>query len=147
MGECHEAIRERPNRKLLLFGGPVVAYALLIFFLSSRQNFSPDVQFFWGFDKIAHFVEYFFFGALICRWFSVMKLIRKGKMAFILTIMIGIGYALSDEWHQSFVPGRDASLWDVLADAAGVAAGAATYRRLRLKVFETIKDAVGRELI
>lgn len=31
-------------------------------------------------------------------------------------------YAVTDEMHQAFVPGRSASLWDVLADAVGAAA-------------------------
>jgi VanZ family protein len=44
-----------------------------------------------------------------------------------MTIFIGTVYALSDEWHQSFVPGRNASLWDALFDAAGTGTGAATY--------------------
>jgi len=147
MGECRETIQERPHRNLLIFGGPVLAYALLIFFLSSLQSFGHEVQFFRGFDKMVHFVEYFFFGGLICRWFTVMGGTRKRRMAFILTILIGTGYALSDEWHQSFVPGRDASLWDVLFDAMGVAAGAATYRRLRGKAFDLEKEAGGRGLI
>jgi len=146
MGESHETIQSSPYRNLILFGGPVIAYALLIFFLSSLQNFGREVQFFWGFDKIVHFVEYFFFGALICRWFSAMGLIRKRGMALILTIMIGTGYALSDEWHQAFVPGRDASLWDVLFDSVGAAAGAAIYRRLRLTVFDEAKKQWGGNL-
>ena len=44
-----------------------------------------------------------------------------------MTILIGTCYALSDEWHQSFVPGREASPWDALFDAVGVGMGAATY--------------------
>jgi VanZ family protein len=52
-------------------------------------------------------------------------------MSLMMTILIGKGYAQSDEWHQSFVPGRDASLWDVLFDIAGVVAGAITYIRFR----------------
>ena len=32
---------------------------------------------------------------------------------------IAVAYGVTDEWHQSFVPGRDADLWDVVADALG----------------------------
>ena len=35
-------------------------------------------------------------------------------------------YAISDEWHQSFVPGRQLSAWDWAADLAGLAAGSWT---------------------
>ena len=39
-----------------------------------------------------------------------------------MTLLIGMRYGVSDEWHQSFKPGRVASIWDVLFDAAGIAA-------------------------
>ena len=32
----------------------------------------------------------------------------------LMTLLVGIGYAVGDEWHQSFVPGRDASFFDAL---------------------------------
>lgn len=37
----------------------------------------------------------------------------------ILALFMAIAYALSDEWHQSFVPGRSATLSDVMVDASG----------------------------
>lgn len=37
----------------------------------------------------------------------------------ILALFLAIAYALSDEWHQSFVPGRSATLSDVMVDASG----------------------------
>ena len=37
------------------------------------------------------------------------------------TLAIGLGYAIFDEWHQGFVPGRSASVDDVLLDMAGLA--------------------------
>ncbi|MBN2438803.1 MAG: VanZ family protein [Deltaproteobacteria bacterium] len=76
---------------------------------------------------MAHFLEYFFFGCLLCRWLYATDRYRQKRYAFLMTMLIGAVYALSDEWHQSFVPGRDASLWDALFDAAGVVTGAATY--------------------
>ena len=39
-----------------------------------------------------------------------------------MTLMIGMCYGVSDEWHQSFIPGRVASIWDALFDAVGIAA-------------------------
>ena len=41
-----------------------------------------------------------------------------------------LAYACFDEWHQSLVPGRQASLLDILLDAAGAAAGIWLHRRL-----------------
>lgn len=40
--------------------------------------------------------------------------------SYLLVSAIAIAYAASDEFHQSFVPNRAASGWDVLIDAAGV---------------------------
>jgi hypothetical protein len=38
-----------------------------------------------------------------------------------------VAWFISDEWHQSFVPGRDASAWDVLADMIGFGIAAAAF--------------------
>jgi VanZ family protein len=42
--------------------------------------------------------------------------------------MIGTAYGATDEWHQSFVPGRQADAADVLADALGALAAAGAVR-------------------
>lgn len=36
-----------------------------------------------------------------------------------LALAVAVGYAIFDEWHQSFVPGRQFALWDVALDAGG----------------------------
>lgn len=45
---------------------------------------------------------------------------RKAAAAATATV-IAAGYGVLDEWHQSFVPGRDPSLMDWLADLVGAA--------------------------
>jgi VanZ family protein len=60
--------------------------------------------------------------------------IVKKKRAILGTIGIGVLYALTDEWHQSFVPGRDPSLGDAFFDALGVAFAAATFQGIRNQV-------------
>jgi VanZ family protein len=127
MDERHEPIQESCFRQSFFYGGPVLAYAALIFFLSSLSGFPVEVPSFFGFDKIAHTVEYYFLGCLLYRWVTSTDRYRRRRYALLMTIVIGTCYALSDEWHQSFVPGRDASLWDALFDAVGVGMGAATY--------------------
>ena len=44
--------------------------------------------------------------------------------AAVVAAAIAVGYAVTDEVHQMFVPGRSAELNDLLADAMGVVAGA-----------------------
>ena len=41
----------------------------------------------------------------------------------VLSIVVAGAYAMTDEWHQSFVATRYASAVDVLIDTAGAAAG------------------------
>jgi VanZ family protein len=101
---------------------PVVIWAGLIFFLSAipSLNFGLGV---WGiaFRKIAHVVEYavlclLLFRALRRTW-AQWSWHRVGVSSGVLSI----AYAISDEFHQSFVPGRSASVLDVLIDAVGMA--------------------------
>lgn len=125
--ERRKPIKESTFRRSFFYGGPVLAYAALIYSLSSLSGFPEAVPSFFGFDKVAHFTVYYFFGCLLSRWFSSMERCRKPWCVFLMTILIGTGYALGDEWHQSFVPGRDASPCDALFDALGVGMAAATY--------------------
>jgi VanZ family protein len=131
MDEVLFPVKESRFRRLLCYGGPVLAYAGLIFFLSSLSAFPKAIRLDTGFDKMAHFMEYFFFGALLDRWLAGTGRCRTRWLVLGMSIFIGTIYALGDEWHQSFVPGRDASLWDVLFDFLGVGAGAAAYPGIR----------------
>src|SRR3989339_1221696 len=121
-------------RHLIIYGAPVLAYAGLIFLLSSVSTFPYVMPSFFGFDKLAHFSVYYFFGCLICRWFLAEKNPFANRHFFALTIVIGTCYGISDEWHQSFVPGRDASLWDVIFDALGVVMAAVTYPSITKRI-------------
>jgi len=95
-------------------------YAFLIFLLSAIPGISPPslgVQF--G-DKILHFIEYGIFSLLLfLAFFSSRREFFK-RNVFLLSSLVGIAYAFSDEFHQRFVPGRDYDLLDFLADCLGV---------------------------
>ena len=51
------------------------------------------------------------------------RLSSNSGLAHWTVIAIGIIYGVSDEWHQSFVPGRNPSAADLLADTIGVLMG------------------------
>ena len=53
----------------------------------------------------------------------------------ILAIILGILYGITDEFHQSFVPGRSSSEWNVLADSIGVIIAQAGIIVLTIKHF------------
>ena len=104
--------------KRLLDWGPAVACAAVIFLLSHHSN-PPGAEWFASFDYAVHFLEYAVF-ALTLVWGAPSRLnhalTRKGVA---VVCAVALVYALSDEWHQSFVPNRDASPVDLVADFLG----------------------------
>jgi VanZ family protein len=100
---------------------PVVLWAALIFTLSSIPDLGTGLGT-WDLvlRKIAHAAEYAVLGFLLLRAIG-------NELAGLAG---GIAYAISDEIHQSFVPGRQAAVRDVLVDAAGVAVGVYVAPRL-----------------
>lgn len=131
-------------RHRLYYGGPVLLYAGLIFVLSSLPGLPETVSPFVGFDKFVHFIAYYPLGWLLYRWFAAQNPIRGHRHLLVMTLLVGIAYAAGDEWHQSFVPGRDASVYDLLFDAAGIAAAGFTYPYVYRKVFANGADSPGR---
>lgn len=103
--------------------GPPVALMGLIFFLSAQPDLSSGLG---GWDlvlrKLAHVTEY----ALL---FLLWRRALPGASPW-TAVAIAVGYAITDEIHQSFVEGRHGTPVDVLVDAAGVAVGYLTARLL-----------------
>ena len=69
--------------------------------------------------KCGHFLEYLILGVLLFLWLSA----AGSRHAWAAALIIGIVYAVTDEIHQLFVPGRSCEVRDIFIDAAGVAAG------------------------
>jgi VanZ family protein len=67
--------------------------------------------------KATHFSEYFVLTGL---WWWALSTRIDARRAIAWAVAIGIGYAISDEWHQSFIDGRVGTWRDVLIDSAGV---------------------------
>ncbi len=102
----------------LRWWGPLLAYMLLVFLVSSASRpallqYAPDYT--W------HFVGYFVMGLLAIRALARGLAHLAGGKAARFGVMLALFYASSDEWHQSFVPGRVASLQDIAVDALGIA--------------------------
>ena len=75
--------------------------------------------------KNAHFFLYFFLGVLVIH---ALKMIGVAwRRGWILALLICILYAISDEVHQMFVPGRGPQVRDVLIDGAGSLTGIGLY--------------------
>jgi len=71
--------------------------------------------------KGAHLSIYTLVGIFIMSFISTYKIHLKYK--FLISILVGLVYASSDEIHQSFIPGRTASIIDVGIDTVGVFLG------------------------
>lgn len=87
-----------------------------IFWLSSLERPRIPMQ---VSDKLAHLAAYALLGALVLRAANggLGRPVSPGAALF--SFLLSTAYGASDEWHQSFVPGRVASLEDLLADALG----------------------------
>ena len=71
--------------------------------------------------KIAHFSIYTAVGLLLMALISTFEMEEKNRI--IISLIIGIIYASSDEIHQSFVPERSPMITDVMIDTMGVMLG------------------------
>lgn len=75
--------------------------------------------------KSAHVFKYFILGLLV---FNVLRYYTSNiKKIITYSMIFAIIYAISDEIHQSFVPGRSPELTDVLLDTLGASLGVALY--------------------
>ena len=103
-------------KKFIILWMPVIIWAGLIFFLSSIPDLKSGLETFWDtiLRKMAHMVEYGIFFLLLS---------RAMKKPLIWPIILSIFYAISDEFHQSFIPGRHMALLDVCFDSTGVLIG------------------------
>jgi VanZ family protein len=119
--------------QLLWYWMPVALYAGTIFYLSSQSHpeeqlpsfLLKDVS-----DKVLHAVEYGIL-AMLCyrayRWAAGQAVARQ---AVVLAIVTASVYGITDEMHQLFVPFRESSWQDWLADTIGATIGVTSWRFL-----------------
>ena len=108
-------------RRFVSLWGPVLFLLGLLFYLSSLQDVPLPGH---GLDKIAHFTAY---GILAVLW---LRALDGGSLALrsrptLAAWALTVAYGASDELHQRFVGGRDASIQDFAADTLGALAGIA----------------------
>jgi VanZ family protein len=95
---------------------PPIIYMSVIFYLSSQSQPLPELTSrVW--DKALHTIEYAGLGVLLYRALVGEGLPRRATI--LATIVIVSAYGASDEWHQSFVPMRDADVRDWMVDTLG----------------------------
>ncbi|WP_150046112.1 MULTISPECIES: VanZ family protein [Methylomonas] len=114
----------------------LLGFCSLIFWLSAQETLPVPMMFDWQ-DKLEHAAAYFAIG--ICSW-RALRHTGFGELRLALASAAFCSlYGLSDEWHQSFVPGRETSALDWLADTLGAsAASVLCYRRRLLPLFNAV---------
>jgi VanZ family protein len=90
--------------------------------------------------KAGHFTEYAILALLAARAFASSHTALRRSWFLAALILVSV-YALSDEYHQSFVPSRTASIYDSFIDMAG---GLAALVWWRMKRRQSRKYAVNR---
>lgn len=119
---------------ILRYWLPVVAYILLLLFLSSRPSDQIPSPFPYS-DKVGHFFMYFAFSIVLSRWlFSAWKI--PLNRCRVLALILCSAYGVWDELFQSLTPSRDVSALDWAFDVFGASMGAYAFPLyLRLKQF------------
>lgn len=100
---------------------PVIAWTAFIFFLSNQPQLPGPELFTWDylFKKCAHIFVYFVLFQLTVRAFFIHAQ-KKSHLQVRWAILFAIIYAMTDEFHQSFVPGRTATTRDFFYDSLGI---------------------------
>jgi VanZ family protein len=102
---------------------PVVLQLALIFAASSIPNLQqlPGGMS----DKSGHSIGYALLALVLLRAFARGRLSGITWSGGLAAIVLATMYGVSDEWHQSFVPGRSPDSYDVVADCVGATTGVA----------------------
>ena len=100
---------------------PAIFVACCNIYLSSQEHIK-QMPTFWNADKVVHF----FCFAGFSFWVAFACNIKSYKMTWLPTLIISL-WAVTDEIHQSFTPGRDASVFDWIADTTGAFLGAVIF--------------------
>jgi VanZ family protein len=108
---------------------PPLAWMAIIFAFSARHGGGhlPAAEV--VLRKLAHVAEYLILTLLL------LRALQRSGVALVAPVAIAaaLAYACSDEWHQSFVPGRTATPRDVAIDGAGIALAVLAATRMRLR--------------
>jgi VanZ family protein len=113
-----------PATRRIVLWTPTLAYMGYIFYLSSESDPLPALTaVVW--DKALHTVGYAALGILLAS--AVAGEGGSRTAIWLAGTIIASAYGASDEFHQSFVPGRDADVHDWIADTIGSCVGAGAF--------------------
>ena len=120
--------------QVLSYWVPVALYAGAIFYLSAQshpEDQLPSFLFKEVSDKVLHAVEYGILSLLCYRAFRWAAGPAVARQAVVLAIVTASVYGITDEAHQAFVPLRESSWLDWLADTIGAVIGTISWRSIK----------------
>ena len=119
------------NRQILELWWPAFTVMTIIFIASSIPgNKMPDMGTFdFSVKKAGHALGYGFLAAAYLRALTAVR--RASEREISLAAFLTLLYAISDECHQIFTPGRTASPFDVMIDMVGATIGLTVWVRMR----------------
>jgi VanZ family protein len=78
-------------------------------------------------DKLAHTCEYATLAGCFCMWWTRKQWFLNPWLKVLIVAFLALAYGCTDEYHQSFVEGRDCSALDLVADLTGGLLGGIVY--------------------
>lgn len=128
-----DVTRRSAMAQMLWYWVPVALYAGVIFYLSAQSHPEDDLPSFLFkevSDKVLHAVEYGILAVLCYRAFRWAAGPALARQAVVLAILTASVYGITDEVHQFFVPFRESSWQDWLADTVGATLAAVSFGRI-----------------
>jgi len=102
----------------IFFWTLLIIYSIVIFIFSSRPEVGVE-QFFYGQDKVIHFLTYGIH-AFLCLVALSDKILLLKLFHFFLTLAFSVSYGIFNEIYQYFIPEREFSFGDILANSLGI---------------------------
>lgn len=105
-------------RRKVFFGILLIVYSVVVFIFSSR----PEVgigQYFYGQDKVMHFFTYGIHAFLCLAALSDKTFLLK-LFHYFWALAFSVAYGIFNEIYQYFIPEREFSWGDILANSLGI---------------------------
>ncbi len=144
--------KTKPQKIYFYFSLIIVLSLFVLIFCLSHQNgeestetsgwFTALLNFIFPFELTESFVRTMaHFSEFACLSFFMNNLFvsYKNKLSPIIACALSFVYAITDEIHQIFVPGRACQFLDMMVDLGGIVSGMAVYAIIYIMVKKTIK--------
>ena len=133
-------MKEGKLSKILFLWLPVFVWAGVIFTFSTLPTVKTAQIYIADFivKKTAHLTEYGIFATLLYR--ALKESGVNKKRAGFYAIVLAAGYAITDEFHQSFTPGREPTLRDIIIDTIGATLAVYTLWKLLPKAPQKLRN-------